>query len=139
MPAHHEAMIMPDSATLLTDIGIKGDHGANRKGKKRQVTLVQAEHLPVVAVLSNKKEVLHFQLRRNLMVSGINLLSLKDQIFKIGNCILEGTGSCAPCSRMEETLGIGGYNAMRGHGGITARILSGGTISIGDEVLIKQD
>ncbi len=136
-PSHHDTIIMPKSATLITDRGIEGDHSANRTGKKRQITLLQAEHLSVIATLLNKSKVNPEQLRRNLLVSRINVLSLKDQIFSIGNCILEGTGPCHPCSRMEEALGRGGYNAMRGHGGITARILSGGIITIGDEVLIN--
>ena len=70
------------------------------------------------------------------MVSGINLLALKDRTFSIGGTILEYSGLCVPCSNMEKALGPGGYNAMRGHGGITARIIRGGTIALRDVVSV---
>lgn len=101
---------------------------------KRQVTLLQAEHLPVVAALAGVGEATPEMLRRNLLVSGIPLLALKEARIQIGEVVLEGTGECHPCSRMEEELGVGGYNAVRGHGGITARVLRGGVIRVGDEV-----
>jgi MOSC domain-containing protein YiiM len=75
-------------------------------------------------------------LRRNLVTRGINLLALKDRRFRIGAALLEGSGECAPCSRMEETFGPGGYNAVRGHGGITARVIRGGTVRVGDPIEI---
>ena len=74
------------------------------------------------------------RLRRNLLVSGINLIALQRTRFTIGNVLLEGTGACHPCSKMERVLGAGGYNAMRGHGGITARVIEGGALHLGDAV-----
>ncbi|MBC7475786.1 MAG: MOSC domain-containing protein, partial [Candidatus Sericytochromatia bacterium] len=106
----------------------------SKTGGKRQVTLLQFEYLPVIASIMKEEKVDPKLLRRNLLVSGINLLSLKNQRFSIGEVILEGTGECHPCSRMEENLGCGGYNAMRGHGGITAKIILGGIIKTGDKV-----
>lgn len=103
---------------------------------RRQVTLIQAEHLPVVAALLGRDvaEVTPDLLRRNLLVSGISVQALKDRRFQVGDVILEGTGDCHPCSRMEENFGPGGYNAVRGHGGITARVVQGGVIRAGDPV-----
>ena len=125
-----------DSVEALAGHGLAGDHHAKRrKGGKRQVTLIQAEHLVAVASLCGRDAVEPEHLRRNIAVAGINLLALKNRRFRIGDVLLEHTGPCEPCSRMEENLGPGGYNAMRGHGGITARVLEGGMIRIGDPVV----
>lgn len=127
-----------DDVEVVAGRGLVGDHRADRDpdpSAKRQVTLVQAEHLPVVAALTGHDEVDPALLRRNLVVAGINLLSLKDHRFRIGDVELVGTGECHPCSRMEENLGEGGYQAMRGHGGLTARLLTDGTLRTGAEVV----
>ncbi len=119
------------ASVAVTLSGLEGDHA--RPGK-RAVTLIQAEHLPVIAALAGKGTVSASTLRRNIVVSGISLVALKDRRFRIGTVMFEGTGPCAPCSRMEELLGSGGYNAMRGHGGITASVVETGHIALGDAV-----
>jgi MOSC domain-containing protein YiiM len=132
--AHRGTLDVVDAALALPDRGLQGDRASERRGRKRQVSLIQAEHLPVLAALCALEQVDPAWLRRNLVVSGINLLALRDRRFRIGKVLLEGSGTCPPCARMEEALGSGGYNAMRGHGGITARVLEGGSIGIGDAV-----
>ena len=122
-----------ESVLAIEGKGLDGDHYKKADGK-RQVTLIQSEHLNVIGAILEKKEVDVKLTRRNIVVKGINLTSLKNQQFQIGEAILEGTGECHPCSRMEENFGAGGYNAMRGHGGLTARIIKGGLIKKGDKV-----
>jgi len=131
-------MLEPDGAELTATGGLLGDRYAGREGT-RHVTLLQSEHLPVIASLIGHDALEPIELRRNLLVSGLNLLALKGRRFRIGEALLEHTGLCHPCSRMEETLGAGGYNAVRGHGGITARVLEGGLIRIGDAVSEADD
>ena len=90
--------------------------------------------MATIAALSGHESVAPAQLRRNVVVSGIPLVALKGRRFRIGDVVLEGTDSCDPCSQMEAALGPGGYNAMRGHGGLCARIVAGGTLHVGDSV-----
>jgi MOSC domain-containing protein YiiM len=133
-PRRREQPQVLDQVEALTDRHLAGDHYAGKPGSKRQVTLVQAEHLAAVASFLGLTDLDPALVRRNLVVKGINLLALKDRQFWVGGVLLEFSGLCHPCSRMEENLGPGGYNAMRGHGGITARILQGGLIQVGDPV-----
>ena len=135
-PAREVPMLPVDAVEAETDGGLAGDRYAGGSGK-RGVTLIQAEHLPVIAALSGHAEVAPATFRRNLLVSGIPLVALKGRRFRIGEVLLEGTDSCDPCSRMEAALGPGGYNAMRGMGGLCARIVEGGAIRIGDAVVAE--
>jgi MOSC domain-containing protein YiiM len=137
-PAYRAAVETPTSARAVQEHGLVGDHSGLSAGGKRQVTLVQWEHLEVIARLTGREHIAPGLLRRNLAISGINLLALRDREFQIGEVVLRGTGPCAPCSRMELALGQGGLNAMRGHGGITARVLRSGVINIGDRVSVAK-
>jgi MOSC domain-containing protein YiiM len=137
-PARRAELLAVPEAEVLTDSRLAGDHASPKPGGKRQLTLIQHEHLAAVAgFLGLAEPVAPGRLRRNLVVSGLNLLALKGQQIQIGDeVVLDITGECHPCSRMEEELGPGGYNAMRGHGGLTAHIAQGGTIRVGDAVRV---
>ena len=133
-PAAHAPMTPVGSARLTAAQGIEGDRYRTRNNGARQVTLIQAEDLAAIASYLGREVVGPEELRRNIVVRGVNLLALKEKRFTVGGVVLAHSGECHPCSRMETILGAGGYNAVRGHGGITARILEGGEIYVGDRV-----
>lgn len=133
-------MVALEEASAVEGRGLAGDRAARGKiGGKRQVTLFQEEHLAVVAAFAHVPLLAPSALRRNLVVRGVNLLALVRLRFEIGEVILVGTGPCAPCGKMDDAIGPGGFQAMRGHGGITASIERGGRIRIGDVVRVISD
>ena len=125
-----------EAVDVVPITGLVGDRYLGGSGK-RAITLIQAEHLPAIAALSGHAQVEPALLRRNLVIAGIPLIALRDRRFRIGEVLLEGTGECDPCSRMEVALGPGGYNAMRGHGGLTVRVIEGGCLHVGDAVMVE--
>jgi MOSC domain-containing protein YiiM len=96
------------SATLIAGHGVEGDRYETSRNGSRQVTLVAAEDIAAIAAFLRLPEIAPELLRRNLVTTGINLLAMKDRRFRVGAAVLEGSGECAPCSRMEEAFGPGG-------------------------------
>lgn len=133
-PARGAAMQEPEQAEAIGGRGLAGDRFRAGASGARQVTLIEAESLAAIASYLGLPQVHPAQVRRNILVSGVNLLSLKGKRFRLGGALLEWSGECHPCSRMEAALGPGGYNALRGHGGATARVIESGEICLGDAV-----
>ncbi|CUK01569.1 MOSC domain protein [Ruegeria denitrificans] len=123
-------MTVVDEVLISAD-GLEGDR--SRAGK-RAVTLIQQEHLAAIGSYLGRRLVASETLRRNLVVSGINLAALKGREVQVGQAILRFSVICAPCSRMEEALGKGGYSAVRGHGGWCAEVVRPGRVRLGDAV-----
>ncbi|WP_299901353.1 MOSC domain-containing protein [uncultured Ruegeria sp.] len=116
---------------VITEAGLDSDRA---RAGKRAVTLIQQEHLSAIGSYLGRGPVAPGVLRRNLVVSGINLAALKGRQVQVGEAILRFTVICAPCSRMEESLGKGGYSAVRGHGGWCAEVVRPGRVRLGDVV-----
>jgi MOSC domain-containing protein YiiM len=147
-PARDVPALSVERALAVPERGLQGDRSAAKAstragGGKRQVTLLQAEHLPLLAAWTGLAQIAPTLLRRNLVVEGLNLVAARtlfaDQPLELhigAAVVLQLTGPCDPCSKMEATLGPGGYNALRGHGGMTARVLQGGEIAVGDAVRV---
>jgi len=132
--ARRAPMTALQTVAVVAGEGLIGDRYSRRDGA-RQATLIAAESLKAIASHLGRETVLPEDLRRNIVVEGLNLLALKERRFQIGTGIFETTGECHPCSFLEAQLGVGGYNAARGLGGITARVIQSGQLSVGDRVV----
>ena len=87
-PGKKQALMQLKSVRIEQDSGLEWDLFRRSVSGKRQVTLIQQEHLQVVANILGKSEIDPGWTLRNLVVSGINLLSLKHQSFQIGEAVL---------------------------------------------------
>lgn len=137
-PARHAPMQVVSETVLDLESGVVGDHYAGRSGT-RQVSLIGHENLAAIGAFMGGRPADPALLRRNIVVCGINLLALKGRRFCLGGAVLAYSGDCHPCSRMEALLGPGGYNAVRGQGGILARVLTAGRVAIGDTLTRLED
>ena len=138
-PSRRSEMLIQSEVTAKAEKGLDGDHSAKRaNGSARQVTLINAEDITALSSLLQLNSINPSLLRRNIVVSGINLHAMRYQMIKIGDAILEIGAHCHPCSRMEKTLGKGALLAMYNRGGYCARVVQGGQIKVGDSVQVTQ-
>ena len=125
-----------DRAEALVDLGLAGDHRCLKiPGSARQVTLISSEYIHQIAYQLGLQHIDPSLLRRNLVISGMNMNLLRFQRLQIGEAIFETSALCHPCSRMNEALGTGAATAMYGYGGLCAKIIRGEWICVGDQVL----
>ena len=124
------------SAVAKADSGLVGDRATQGRHSHRQLTLITTTDLEVLARSLGRK-VEPAELRRNLLMEGSPSWK-KGLQYRLGDVLLEVTGPCEPCGRMREVLGQSGYLAMRGHGGVIARILRGGLLELGQLLLPAQ-
>ena len=105
---------------------------------RRQVTLISQEFITQIAAHLGETDLDPARLRRNIVVSGLNLNALRRQQFWVGEALLEATQLCHPCARMEAELGPGGVIAMFGYGGLCAKIIRSGAIECGAPVRLAE-
>jgi hypothetical protein len=75
-------------------------------------------------------------LRRNVIVSGIDLNKLIGQTFELQGVRFRGMCECRPCYWMEQAFCSGAEAWLKGNGGLRAQILSDGFIEVGDARLV---
>lgn len=105
----------------------------------REVTLIEVESVEALhrGVVNADGQTLGIKLsaaetRRNIATSGVPLNHLVDQEFWVGEVLLRGTRLCEPCRHLEELTQKGVLGGLIHRGGLRAKILTEGTVRVGD-------
>ena len=117
--------------------GIRGDRFYDYRDEYRgQITFFSLEVFDRLAQhfgLTNKSP---GALRRNVIVSGVELNDLIGEEFSIQGVRLRGTAHCKPCYWLDQAVAPGTEKFLQGNGGLRAQILSDGVIAVGDAQLV---
>ena len=117
-------------ANFITGQGMEGDRHLRSDGRRsnRQVLIMDSETLSHFDLLPG-------QVRENVTVAGLDFSSISagDKVSLGGDVILEITGDCEPCARMDE-LRPGLKDEIDGKRGLLAFVENGGVVSVGAEV-----
>lgn len=112
--------------------GLKGDRFFNYKEDYiGQATFFSAEVLRGVMEHTGADSCPPYAMRRNIMVSGVDLNELIGCEFEINGVLFLGTEECAPCRWMDRSIGEGAREFLKGQGGLRVKILTSGTLQCG--------
>ena len=134
-----------ERATAVARRGLEGDRYAKGlgtfsrvdSGNVRELTLVDAEAVDHLRRASGA-ELDPGDLRRNLVVSGLDLPTLIGAQLRIGSVRIEVTGTCPPCAHLDRLLALDSLGLLKGRGGLRARILEGGELVASAAVAISK-
>ena len=122
-------MIELDSVECEGGKGIIGDRFHNYKEDyKGQITFFSLEVYKDICTNFKLTDVSPSVFRRNVIISGVDLNSLINKKFNIQGIDFLGTQEAAPCYWMNGAVAEGAENAMKGRGGLRAKILTSGRL-----------
>jgi MOSC domain-containing protein YiiM len=128
------------AATVLEGCGLEGDRYCagtghwSRFGRVCDVTLIAAEDLQNIE-RETGVGVKNGEHRRNVVTRGIDLKTLRrGERFRVGEVAFEYRGPRSVCRYIERLTEPGMTQALKGRGGICARVIGNGKIRVGDEI-----
>ena len=133
-----EPMELRAEVQLMPGLGIPNDryatgtgHWSDPRWPDQELTLVEAE-------LAEELSLDPTLLRRNIVTRGVRLDDLLGKEFMVGSALLRGIRRCDPCRYLESMTRSGLFDELRGRGGLRARVIEGGTITVGDPIQSAQ-
>jgi hypothetical protein len=132
-----------ESVDAVAGRGLEGDRYFRGDGiyneredlEPSDVTLIEAEALKAASE-DYRVEFDPGAHRRNITTRGVALNHLVGERFRVGEAVFEGTGLCEPCGYMQSLADQpDAVTALTHRGGLDARIVESGTVSVGDDVV----
>lgn len=130
------ADLMEHTSVTVTDGEHGGIEGDRHCGQRRAVTIVCTGELATAAAQHGVETIDAVATRRNIVVDLPRLPRKHGTRITIGDCELEVWRDCAPCNMMDEAFGEGARAALVQRCGISATVVTGGVITIGDTISI---
>ena len=128
-PAGENAILEVDSVECVAGRGLRGDRFFDfKEDYKGQVTLFSWEIFESLRREQGKPDLSPMVLRRNVLVEGLNLDALIGTRFELQGVTLEGTGECKPCYWMDQAVGSGAEEWLKGRGGLRCKIVTDGVL-----------
>lgn len=131
-PAKRAAMVEKVKILVTVESGLEGDRCGTKY--RRQVTVLSLDQWKLACVEAGAPNNLSWTSRRaNICVSGVSFkASDKGKHLQLGSdLVLEITGETEPCSRMDEVHpGLKDALTSDWRGGVTCRVIKGGTIYV---------
>jgi ADP-ribose pyrophosphatase YjhB (NUDIX family) len=126
------------SAALRAGVGIDGDRYADGTGFWRDSRVTRALTLVEGEVLDDLRAqgvgLAPGELRRNITTRGVSLNDLSGRAFWIGDVLCWGAELCEPCRHLEKLTGQRLLRSLAHRGGLRARVLLDGLVSVGDTI-----
>ena len=136
-PPDNCPLVAADRVECVAGHGIRGDRFFDYEDDyKGQITFFSREVFDLMAQDFGQKTKSPGVLRRNVIVSGVELTELIGVDFALQGVQFRGTAHCAPCHWMDTAFAPGAEKFLAGRGGLRARIMTDGRISVGDAQLI---
>ncbi len=136
------AMERVEEARTIEGCGIEGDRYCEGTGYWTpygdvcEVTLISSEDLDHIENELGIR-VSNGEHRRNIVTRGIRLEDLRRKRFRIGETVLEYDRPRPPCRHVQDLTEPGMTRALKGRGGICARVVEAGTIRAHDVIEVE--
>ncbi len=127
-PGESPALDVPE-ARCITGRGIEGDRYLDFKDDyKGQVTFFEQEVYERICAQFGIRHKGPEIFRRNIITEGVDLNALIGKEFEVQGVRFLGTQESAPCHWMNHVFAEGAEEALKGHGGLRAKILTDGVL-----------